>query len=182
MDISENRHAVKYSRKIQFLRILWGVLGKPLFRFSPRTAFGWRRFILRLFGAKVGKKVNIYSSAIIYFPWNLEIGDWSSIGEHALIYTLGSIKIGKSVTISQYAHLCAGTHDYKDPAMPLLTPPITVEDQVWVCAEAFVSPGRTIHEGAVVGARSVVTRDVEAWAIVAGNPAFFIKKRKMKRD
>lgn len=179
LDIDSNRSARKYSRNEQLCRILWA-LAAPLFRFSPRICFGWRRFLLRLFGAKVGYATHIYNSAIIYMPWNLTIGDQSSIGEWALIYNLGRITIGNRTTISQRVHLCAGTHDYTDPALPLLKPPITISDQAWVCADAFVGPGVTVGEGAIVGARAVVTRDVEPWAIVAGNPAKFIKQRKLK--
>ncbi|MBT8039550.1 MAG: putative colanic acid biosynthesis acetyltransferase [Gammaproteobacteria bacterium] len=177
-DISANRTAAKYRRWELLLRVLWG-LAKPLFRFSPRTFFGWRRFLLRLFGARVGRAVNIYNSAIIYFPWNLEIGDWSSIGEWALIYNLGPVRIGERVTISQRAHLCAGTHDHRDPTLPLLKPPIEVEDQAWIAADAFVGPGVTVGEGAVVGARAVVVRDVEPWAVVVGNPAKIVSRRSL---
>jgi putative colanic acid biosynthesis acetyltransferase WcaF len=151
-------------------RVLW-MLGQYLFRWSPRPFFGWRRFVLRCFGAEIGQGVNIYSSATIYFPWKLSVGDWSAIGEGALIYNLGPITIGEQVTVSQRAHLCAGTHDHTDPSMPLQKPPITVEDQAWICADAFVGPGVTVGEGAVVGARAVAVKDVAAWTIVGGNPA-----------
>lgn len=179
LNVAANRSARKYSHNEQLRRVLWA-LATPLFRFSPRICFGWRRFLLRLFGAKVGNQANIYNSAIIYMPWNLTIGDQSSIGEWALIYNLGPITIGNQTTISQRVHLCAGTHDYSDPALPLLKPPIVIADQAWVCADAFVGPGVMVGEGAIVGARAVVTRDVEPWAIVAGNPAKFIKQRVLK--
>jgi putative colanic acid biosynthesis acetyltransferase WcaF len=113
----------------------------------------------------------------VYFPWNLSVGDWSAIGENALIYNLGPITIGQKVTISHGAHLCAGTHDYRDPRMPLLKPPIRIEDQAWICADAFVGPGVVVGEGAVVGARAAVMKDVDPWTIVAGNPARFVRKR-----
>jgi len=179
LDVAANRRARKYSTQEITRRIAW-TAGQWLFRFSPRACFGWRRFLLRLFGAKVGRQVHIYNSAIIYFPWNLRIGDWSSIGEAALIYNLGPATIGQNVTISQRAHLCAGTHDYTKPDMPLLKPPIEIRDQSWICADAFVGPGVTVSEGAVVGARAVVTKDVAPWTVVAGNPARFIKKREMQ--
>jgi putative colanic acid biosynthesis acetyltransferase WcaF len=159
-------------------RLLWVIAG-PMFRFSPRVLFRWRAFLLRLFGARIGRHVHVYNTAVIYFPWNLEIDDWSAVGEGVLIYNLGPIKIGKKVTISQRSHLCAGTHDHTDPTMPLLKPPITVEDQAWVCSDAFVGPGVTVGEGAVVGARAVVVKDVEPWDIVAGNPAHSIGKREL---
>jgi putative colanic acid biosynthesis acetyltransferase WcaF len=179
-DIAANRSATKYRRSELLRRVLWA-LAKPLFRFSPRVFFGWRRLLLRLFGARVGRAVNIYNTAVIYFPWNLEIGDWSSIGEHALVYNLGTVRIGSNCTISQRAHLCAGTHDYSDPALPLLKPPIEIGDQAWVCADAFVGPGVTIGEGAVVGARAVAVREVEPWAVVAGNPARMVARREFDK-
>ncbi len=154
---------------------------QPLYRFSPRPCFGWRRWLLRRFGARVGQHVHTYGSSVVYMPWNLSIGDWSSLGEHAFIYNLGPVTIGAQATISGRAHLCAGTHDYTDPSMPLLKPPIVVEDQAWICADAFVGPGVTIGQGAVVAARAVVVKDIEPWSIVAGNPARRIKQRELKK-
>ena len=176
LNINSNREAQKYSRKELLFRVLWG-FGRFAFRLSPRPCFGLRRFILRIFGAKVGRNVNIYSSALIYYPWNLEIGAESAIGEWALIYNLGTVKIGARTTISQRAHLCAGTHDYRDPVLALIKPPIVIGDSVWVCADAFVGPNVKIEDGAVVGACSVVTRDVAPWTVGAGNPATFVKTR-----
>ena len=120
--LARNRSARSYSTEMQ-RRVRWGI-GRCLFHISPRPFFAFRRALLRCFGAKVGRNVNIYPSALIYYPWNLKIGDWSSVGEWALIYNLGTVTIGQRSTISQRAHLCAGTHDYRDPAMPLLKPPI----------------------------------------------------------
>jgi putative colanic acid biosynthesis acetyltransferase WcaF len=179
LDVTANRRATKYTRTEQIMRVLWGC-ALPLFRFSPRICFGWRAFLLRRFGAKVGRDTHIYNSATIYMPWNFEIGDQSSVGEHAYIYNLGRITIGSRTTISQRAHLCAGTHDFTDLALPLLKPPIVVCDQAWICADAFVGPGVTVGEGAIVGARGVAVRDVAPWDIVAGNPARVVKKRDMR--
>lgn len=181
LDISKNRAARKYSNKELIIRVVW-VIGKLLFTISPRTSFKFRNSLLMVFGAKIGNSVHIYPSAIIYMPWNLTIGDNSAIGEDALIYNLGKITIGNNATISHRAHLCAGTHDYSDPTLHLLKPPINIGDNAWVCAQAFIGPGVTINEGAVVGAAAVVTKDVEAWTVVAGNPAKFIKKRILKMD
>jgi len=179
LDIDANRAAVKYTRREQVLRVLWACLGRPLFRCSPRPCFGWRRLVLRAFGARVGRQVHVYPTTVVYFPWHLEVGDWSAIGEDALVYNLGPIRLGQRVTVSHRAHLCAGTHDFRDPAMPLLKPPIAVQDQAWICAGAFVGPGVTVGEGAVVGACAVVVKDVPPWTIVAGNPAREIGKRDM---
>lgn len=171
-----NRKSIKYTQKEQLKRIVW-MLVKPLFRFSPRPLFGWRNFLLRQLGAKIGEGVHVYNNAVIYFPWNLTMEDYSTIGEGALIYNLGPVYIGKNATISQRAHICAGTHDYTRTDMLLEKPPIVIESQVWVCADAFVGPNVVVHEGAVVAARAVIVKDVEPWAIMGGNPAKFIKKR-----
>ena len=141
LDINSNRTARNYSAREIGYRAAWS-LGNGLFRLIPRPLFELRSVCLRLFGARVGKQVRIYPSARIYFPWNLVIGDWSSIGEWALVYDLGKVTIGNKVTISQRVHLCAGSHDYRDPAMPLLKPPIQIADEAWICADAFVGPRR----------------------------------------
>lgn len=178
LDVRGNQAARKYTPGEMLRRVLWGG-GKVLFRLSPRPCFGWRRLVLRCFGARVGRHVHVYPSTRIYFPWNLSIGDWSAIGEDALVYNLGPVTIGQQATISHRAHLCAGTHDYTRPDLPLLKPPITIGDQAWICADAFVGPGVTVGEGAIVGARAVAVKDVPPWSVVAGNPAREIKKREM---
>jgi putative colanic acid biosynthesis acetyltransferase WcaF len=174
--IDENRAAVKYTRRVQLLRVLW-ILGRALFQLTPRPCFALRRFILRCFGAKIGQQVNLYPSTHIYFPWNLTIGDFSSIGEWALVYNLGKVTIGTHATISQRVHLCGGTHDYRQAAMPLLKLPITIGNNTWICADAFIGPNITIGDGSIVGARAVAMQDVAPWTIVAGNPATFIETR-----
>ncbi len=179
LDIASNRRARKYSSGELFRRVLWGA-GRLTFRFSPRPCFGWRRFILRCFGARVGAHVNTYPSTNIHFPWNLVVGDWSAIGEEAFIYNLGPVTLGEKVTVSHRAQLCAGTHDYTRADLPLLKHPIVIQSQTWICADAFIGPGVTVGEGAIVGARAVVMKDVEPWTIVAGNPAKTIKKRVIK--
>lgn len=181
LNISVNRAATKYSAREMALRVLWGI-GKPLFRLSPRPCFAWRRAILRCFGASIGKHVNIYPSVRVYFPWNLTVGAWSAVGEDALIYNLGKVTLGESTTVSHRAHICAGTHDYSQPDLPLLKPPIVVRSAAWIGADAFVGPGVTVGEGAVVGARAVVVKDVPAWTVVVGNPARVVKKRTLIGD
>lgn len=176
MDIETNRQARKWTRKELIGRVLWAVCS-PFFQFSPRPLWGWRCFLLRLFGAKIGHHVHIVPSARIFIPWNLEIGNWSSVGFEALIYNLGEITIGENVTISQRTHLCAGTHDYLDPAMPLIKSTITIGNNAWVCADAFIGPNVEICESAIVAARAVVVKHVEAGIIVGGNPARPIGKR-----
>lgn len=176
LDIASNRAGRKWSRQELAGRALWAV-AHPLFAFSPRLLWGWRRFLLRLFGARIGREVHIYPSARIAIPWNLSIGDQSAIGDGAIVYSLGHISLGERVTVSQGAHLCAGTHDYRDPAMPLLKLPIVIENDAWICADAFVGPGSRVGTGAIVGARCVVTKDVEPGAIMIGNPARLLRRR-----
>lgn len=179
LDISSARSSRPYSRREYAGRVLWMVLS-PLFRMSPRVCFGWRRWVLRRFGAVIGSAVNIYPSVRIVIPWNLRIDDQAAIGEDVLVYNLGPVHIGERATVSHRAHLCAGTHDYREPGLPLQRLPISIGAQAWICADAFVGPGVNVGEGAVVGAAAVATRDVPAWTVVAGNPARFVKQRVMK--
>lgn len=178
LDVEQNRRARKYSAREMTRRVLWSV-AQPFFRFSPRPCFAWRRFLLRCFGAKIGRGVHIYPSTKIYLPWNLTVGDESAIGEDALIYNLGPVTLGERVTISHRAHICAGTHDHTRADFPLVRPPITIGSDAWICADAFVGPGVTIGEGAVVGAGAVAMKDVRLWMIVVGNPARESKKREI---
>ena len=161
-------------------RILWNLVWFLLFLPSPRYLFFWRCFLLRLFGAKIGSGAHIYPSAKIWAPWNLEMGDRSSLGVGVNCYCMDKISIGENATISQGAHLCAGTHDIRDPQFQLMTKPIVVGRNAWVAAEAFIGPGVTVGEGAVIGARAVVFRDVAAWVVAAGNPAKRIGNRKLR--
>jgi putative colanic acid biosynthesis acetyltransferase WcaF len=180
LDVERNRRAQKYSPNEMGRRVCWMLL-RPLFRFSPRPCFGWRNFLLRLLGAKIGRGVHIYNSAMIYYPWQLVAEDECAIGEHAFIYNLGLVTIGARATISHRAHLCAGTHDYTKPEFPLLRPPIVIGEQAWICADAFVGPGVIVGEGAIVGAGAVAITNVEPWVIAVGNPARAVKRREVDR-
>lgn len=170
MDIEANRKTKKYTRKELVIRLLWAGC-KPLFRYSPRLCYRWRNFLLKLFGSKVGPGVRIHNRVDIFYPANLEIGAFSSINFDVLIYNLGPLRIGKSVTISQRSHLCGGSHDARDPFMALQKLPITISDRVWVCADVFIGPGVTLETESLAAARSVVVKNVPANTIVAGNPA-----------
>ena len=144
---------------------------------SPGRAYGWRRFWLRLFGARVASTSRTRPSTRVMHPWLLTLGDHASLGDAVIVYNLGPVVVGDHTLVSQRTHLCAGTHDYTRPDLPLLRPPITIGRGVWVCAEAFVGPGVTVGENAVVGARAVVTHDVPEGVVVAGNPAKVVKQR-----
>lgn len=171
VDVSANRSARKFSRSELAGRVLWG-LASPLFRLTPRPFFwAWRVFLLRLFGARIGRHVRINPSARIFLPWNLTVGDYATIGSEARIYSVGPIRIGARAMVSQHAHICAGGHDASSTKLDLTRDPITIGEDAWVAADAFVGPGVTIGRGAVVSARAVVFTDVPDMVIVSGNPA-----------
>jgi putative colanic acid biosynthesis acetyltransferase WcaF len=165
------------SLKRRSKRALWNCVWLLLYRPSPRPFFAWRCMLLRLFGAKVGRRAHPYPSARIWAPWNLVMRDDACIADGVDCYNVDTITIGRFAIVSQRAFLCSASHDFRDPAFPLTTGAILVEDHAWVAAEAFVGPGVSIEEGAVVAARAVVTKDVTAWTIVAGSPARTIGSR-----
>jgi putative colanic acid biosynthesis acetyltransferase WcaF len=175
-NMTTTRH--KFTLKNKILRIVWGMIYLILFRpFKLRLFLKWRVFVLRCFGAKVSWHAMVYSSVKIWAPWNLEMGDYSCLGPNVDCYNQGKIFIGSNVIISQKSYLCASSHDFTVVNNPLILRPIIIEDRVWVAADAFIGPGVTIKVGAVIGARSAVFKDVEAWTVVGGNPAKFIKIR-----
>lgn len=159
-------------------RACWNMVHLFLFRPSPVFLHGWRSWLLRCFGAKVGRCVHVYPGVRIWAPWNLVIGDEAGIGNGAILYSQDLIHIGRRAVVSQGAHLCTGTHDHTRPEHPLRTRPISIGDHAWVAAEAFVHPGVVIGEGAVIGARAVVHRDMPAWMVCAGHPCRPVGPRK----
>jgi putative colanic acid biosynthesis acetyltransferase WcaF len=161
----------------KIMRQLWQICYLLFFRFSPRPFHAWRRWILILFGAKIGKHTHVYPSVKIWAPWNLIIGNECGIGNGTNLYAQDKIFIGNYAVVSQGAHLCAGTHDYTKSGFPLLTKPIIIGDYVWIASEAFIHPGITMGAGAVVGARSVVISNLPAWQVCSGFPCKPIKPR-----
>lgn len=172
-----SRHVSPWSTKDKVRRILWSWVQGTLFRCSPRNAYRWRAMLLRQFGAKLDGDVRIRPTVEVEIPWNLTIGTNTSVGDHAILYCLGPVTIGRFCTISQYAHLCAGTHATNDRAMELLRPPIRLGDDVWIAADAFVGPGVTIGDRTILGARSSAFSDLPADMICVGSPAKPIKPR-----
>src|SRR5690606_2857115 len=144
-------------------RALWMCVWLLLYRPSPRVLHPWRCFLLKLFGAKLGHAVHPYPSARIWAPWNLEMGDNSSLGEAVDCYCVDKVRIGAHTTVSQYSFLCTASHDYEDPLMPLLSAPITLGERVWLTSDVFVGPGVTINDGVVITARSSVFADIPEW-------------------
>lgn len=173
------RHTSAWSTSDKIKRMLWGLVQATLFRWSPHNAYGWRGLLLRRFGATIGKNVRLRPTVRVEIPWNLKIDDGSIVGDFAILYCLGPITVGKNVIISQYAHLCAGTHETHTHAMELLCPPIAIGDEVWIAADAFIGPGVTIGARTIVGARSSVFRNLPGDVVAVGNPARAIKSRTM---
>jgi len=148
-----------------------------LFRPTPPPLHGWRRMLLRGFGANIAEGCHIYSDARVWAPWNLHMASQACLGPRVICYSMAPIYLGERAIVSQGAHLCTGSHDYASPSFHLIAKPITIGADAWVCAEAFVGPGVQIGEGAVIGARAVVIRSQPAWTVCAGNPACPLKPR-----
>lgn len=180
--VNSDTHAgPSFSLRNRIGRFVWGLCQATLFRWSPRPLHGWRRFLLRRFGAKVGEGVHVYPAARIWAPWNLEIGDQAGIADLVTLYSQGKIRIGAKAVVSQGSHLCAGTHDFEKRGFPLITRPISIGDHAWVAAEAFIHPGVMIGEGCVIGARSVVMKDMPEWMVCSGFPCKPLKERKIRK-
>jgi putative colanic acid biosynthesis acetyltransferase WcaF len=159
------------------MRVVWGFAYLLLFKFSPKPFHTWRRSILMIFGAKIGKGAHIYPKVKIWAPWNLEIGNNTGIGDGVNLYSQGKITIGENSVISQGTHICTGTHDFNSPGFKLIIKPITIGSNVWIAAEAFIHPGVSIGDNCVVGARSVVKSNLPANFICEGFPCIPIKER-----
>jgi putative colanic acid biosynthesis acetyltransferase WcaF len=168
-----------YSRKEYVRRVMWNLVQATLFRYSPPRAFAWRRWLLRAFGGKIGEHSGMRSSVRIFHPWLFEMGDWSMLAHGVVVYNLGPVRIGHHSVVSQDAYLCAGTHDYTKPDLPLIRPAITIGDGVWVAAQAFVGPGVSVGDNCVIAARAVVVKDVPPGVVAGGNPCRVIKARPM---
>ncbi|HXM94765.1 MAG TPA: putative colanic acid biosynthesis acetyltransferase [Candidatus Dormibacteraeota bacterium] len=159
-------------------RLLWSCVQLPFWLRVPRILSPVRIALLRLFGAQIGRRC-LVGSARIWIPWNLQMGEFSVIGDTVEIYNLAPIRIGANSVVSQRSYLCTATHDYTKSNFPIYSLPITIGTSAWIAAAAFVAPGITVGEGAVVGACSVVTKDVPPWTVCAGNPCGVIKPRSL---
>ncbi len=156
---------------------LWWLVQSTLFGLSPQFMFGWRRWLLKLFGAKIGQSVLIRPSVKITYPWKVSIGDYAWIGDDVVLYSLGEIEIGDNAVISQRSYLCAAGHDYKQPDFPIFDNKITIGSQAWLATDVFIAPGISIGRGTVVGARSSVFADMPEGMICYGSPAKAVKPR-----
>lgn len=178
-EIEKYKNSLTIGNKLS--RLVWNICCLVLVRPFAGPLFNyWRCFIHRLFGMKVGKGCAIHSSCKVWAPWNITLGDRVCLAPNCELYSADKIIIGDKVTISQGAYLCSASHDISHINKPLITSPIKIDSFAWVCAYAFIGMGVTIGEGAVVGARAAVFKDVEPWTVVGGNPAKVIKKRVIK--
>ncbi len=160
------------------MRALWQGVWGIFASWTPPPLRPWRVWLLRAFGAQVDARANVYGSARIWYPANLTMAPYAALGPHANCYNMAPISIGERAVISQGAHLCAGTHLIDEPSFQLVAKPIMIGARAWVAAEAFVGPGVTIGEGAVLGARGVTVKDLAPWTVYAGNPARLIRTRR----
>jgi putative colanic acid biosynthesis acetyltransferase WcaF len=178
----DSRTGPSFSLGNRMARGLWGMVWLLAFRPSPRPAHAWRVMLLRLFGARIGQHFHIHSSCRVWAPWQFEAGDHVGVGEGVNFYNMASLIIGHGAVISQGAHLCGGTHDYRSRHFQLVAQAITVGERAWVCTEAFIGPGVSVPEGCVIGARAVLMKTPAegAWGVYAGNPATFIKQRVLR--
>ncbi len=161
---------------VQFWWAVQAIVFKPL----PQICYPLRRFILRAFGARIGRGVRIRPGVEVTYPWKVSIGENSWIGDNVTLYSLGEISVGHNTVVSQNSYVCAADHDYTDPAFPIRARPVTIEDEVWIASDVWVGPGVTIGAGAVVGARSTVTRDQPRAMVCAGSPCKPIKPRVLR--
>lgn len=162
----------------RLFRALWNMVWLVLAAWTPPPLHGWRRFLLRLFGAKIASTARIYGSARIWYPPNLVMGKHSVMGWQTLCYNQGTVTLKDFANVAQRAFLCTGTHDIDDPAFQLITKPIVIEKYAWLAADTFVGPGVCVGEGAVLGGRGVTFKNLEAWTVYGGNPARKLKTRK----
>jgi putative colanic acid biosynthesis acetyltransferase WcaF len=164
----------------RLLETLWDLVGQPLMRITFHNWYGLRARLLNLFGAQIHPTARIRPSVRISYPWRLKVGAHSAIGDHAILFCLGPVIVGERATISQYSHVCSGSHDYTSRAMTLVTKPVVLEDDVWIAADVFVGPGVTIGRDSVVGARSTVFHSLPARMICAGDNARPIRPREIR--
>src|SRR5271169_2163613 len=166
-----------FSLQNRLLRPVWNTTWLLLYRPSPRPLHGWRSFLLRSFGAKMGPDCHFYPGSKVWAPWNLICADQVTAGDGVEIYNPAPVTLGSHAILSQGAFLCGATHDYDDPAFPLIAYAMDIGAYAWVCARASVAPGVNVGEGAVLGLGSVATRTLEPWTVYAGVPAQRVKQR-----
>lgn len=176
-NLSKFKLPKNFRGKNAFTVQLWWIVQGVFFKNSPQFMYGFRNFLLKLFGAKIGKSVIIRPTAKITYPWKVSIGDYSWIGDEVTLYSLGDIEIGSHTVISQKSYICAASHDFLKLDFPIFSKKVTIGNQCWLATDVFVAPGVTIGEGAVVGSRSSVYQDLPSNTICIGTPAKVKKLR-----
>jgi putative colanic acid biosynthesis acetyltransferase WcaF len=166
-----------FSRAHRISRVFFSLVWLVLARWTPPPLRRWRNMVLRMCGARIHPTANVYASARVWYPPNLVMASFSTLGPGVNCYNMATISVGERAVVSQGAHLCAGSHDVDDPAFQLYANPIALGDNVWIAAEAFVGPGVTVGERAVLGARGVAMSDLAAGMIYVGNPAKPLRPR-----
>ena len=166
-----------FSKGDRLRRLTWNICHALLYRTSPRPMHAWRSMLLRLFGAKLGPNCHFYPHSKVWAPWNLICAESVGVGDGAEIYNPAPMTLGSHFILSQEGYLCGATHDYDDPAFPLMAYAMDFGAYAWVCARASVGPGVSMGEGAVLGLGAVATRSLEAWTVYAGVPAVRVKDR-----
>lgn len=174
--------AASFSFANRFMRVLWSAVWLLLFRPSPRPLHAWRALLLRLFGARIGANCHIYPGARIWAPWNLECAEAACIADEAIVYNPQRTILGSHAVVSQQAYLCGATHDYDDPAFPLVASTITIGPYAWVCARATVLPGVSVGTGSVLALGAIATRNLDDWGVYAGVPARKVRERRRMAD
>jgi putative colanic acid biosynthesis acetyltransferase WcaF len=166
-----------FPRRVRMKRLAWNAVWRLLYRYSPRPFHGWRTMLLRAFGAKMGPHCHFYPKSKVWAPWNLICEDQVTAADGAEIYNPSPMSFGSHAILSQDSYICGATHDYDDPAFPLIAYAMHVGARSWVCARASVVPGANVGDGAVLGLGSVATRDLEPWTVYAGVPAVKVRER-----
>jgi len=169
------RPAFSFGNRLR--RLVWNICRAVLYRLSPKPLHAWRSFLLRLFGARMGRGCHFYPGSKVWAPWNLVCADQVTAADGAEIYNPAPVTLGSHVILSQDTYVCGATHDYNDPAFPLIAYAMTFGAYAWVCARASVAPGVNLGEGAVLGLGSVATHDLDPWAVYAGVPAVKVRDR-----
>ncbi|MDO6489764.1 MULTISPECIES: putative colanic acid biosynthesis acetyltransferase [unclassified Cellulophaga] len=179
-DLSKYKTPINFRGRSKFIVQLWWVIQAVFVKPSPQLMYGWRRCLLRLFGAQIGKNVIIRPSVSITYPWKVKIGDNSWIGDDVVLYSLGEIFIGNNTVVSQKSYICTGSHDHSKIDFPIYAKKIIIEDECWLATDVYVGPGVTIGKGTVVGARSSVFKNLPKGKICIGSPAKVIKRRNIE--
>jgi putative colanic acid biosynthesis acetyltransferase WcaF len=180
-DLSSFKVPSTFRGKSKITVQLWWIIQATLFSWSPQFLFGWRVFLLRLFGAQIGKHVKIRSSVQITYPWKIKIGDYSWIGDECTLYSLGDITIGRHVAVAHSVYFNTGGHDYDKKTFNIFFKPVVIEDECWITTDVYIAPGVTVGRGTIVGARSSVLSDLPPGKICVGTPAKPIKDRPYER-